>query len=139
MAEQVLCDRVETESVHLPAALAVGEDLAPRPCLRGRLAAKNLLGSGVHGPAAFRVACRVAGRDPPAVHEVVQYAEIEVHPDFVEGRLEPGVERLTGFCGADSLNCDAAPSSAGIPGRAFKTVDVTSLSCLGSCDIEATT
>ncbi len=29
------------------------------------------------------------------MHEVVQYAEIEGHPDFVEDRLEPGVERLT--------------------------------------------
>src|SRR5260370_8122790 len=49
----VLGDRVQTESIHLPTALALGEDLAPRSCLRRRLAGKNLLGSGVHAPTAF--------------------------------------------------------------------------------------
>src|SRR5450432_3440422 len=29
------------------------------------------------------------------MHKVVQHAEIEVHPDFVQNRLQPGVERLT--------------------------------------------
>jgi hypothetical protein len=29
------------------------------------------------------------------VHEVVQHAEIEIHPDLVKHRLKPGVERLT--------------------------------------------
>ena len=28
------------------------------------------------------------------MHEVIQDAEIEVHPDFVQNRLETGVERL---------------------------------------------
>src|SRR5450755_1170669 len=91
----LLGDRIQTELIHLPAALALSEDLPPRSCRRRRLTSQNLLGSGVHAPAAFRVTCRITGRYPPAMHEVVQDAEIEVYPDLVKHRLKPSVERLT--------------------------------------------
>ena len=51
----LLGDRIQTEFVHLPAALALSEDLPPRSGRRRRLASQNLLGAGVHAPAAFRV------------------------------------------------------------------------------------
>jgi len=91
----LLGDRIQTEFVHLPAALALSEDLPPRSGRRRRLVSQNLLGAGVHAPAAFRVPCRITGRYPPAMHEVVQHAEIEVHPNLVKHRLKPSVERLT--------------------------------------------
>src|ERR1017187_6433650 len=52
----LLGDRIQTEFVHLPAALALSEDLPPRSGRRRRLASQNPLGAGVHAPAAFRVA-----------------------------------------------------------------------------------
>jgi hypothetical protein len=88
-------DRVQVESIHLPTALALGKDLAPRSGLGRRLAGLNLLGSGVHPLTAFRVPSRIAGGDPPAVNEVVQHTEIKVHSDLIENCLEPGIERLS--------------------------------------------
>ncbi len=59
----LLGDRIQSEFVHLPAALALSEDLPPRSGRRSRLASQNLLGAGVHTPAAFRVVG--PGRVPP--------------------------------------------------------------------------
>lgn len=46
-------DRVQAEAIHLRAALAFSEDLAPQCALRRRLAGQNLVGSGVHAPTAI--------------------------------------------------------------------------------------
>ena len=58
------------------------------------LAGKNLLGSGMHAPATLRVPRRIASGYPPAMQEVIQHSEVEVHPHLVQDRLEPRVERL---------------------------------------------
>src|ERR1035441_1929291 len=63
----LLGDRIQTEFVHLPAALALSEDLPPRSGRRRRFASQNLLGAGVHAPAAFRGPCRIKGRYAQAV------------------------------------------------------------------------
>src|SRR5262249_38166840 len=70
-------------------------ELTPWPCLRNWFASLHLLGPGVHTPAPLGVPCRVAGGYPPAMHEVVQRAKVEVYPDFVQDGLEPGIERRT--------------------------------------------
>jgi hypothetical protein len=80
------------EPVHLPSVLTLGEDLTPRPPCRDGFPGGDLAGAGVHPPTPFGVVSRVASRDPPAMHEVVQHAKVKVHADLVEHRFQPGVE-----------------------------------------------
>ena len=126
----VLGDRIQTELVHLLVALALSEDLPPRSGRRRRLASQNLLGACVHAPTAFPVTCRITGRYPPAMEEVVERAEIEVYPDLVKHRLEPSVKRITvlayhrgGPDGAQALGRTRRPSREGVVavGRSFWT------------------
>jgi hypothetical protein len=52
------------------------------------------------------------------MHEAVQHTEIEVHPDLVKHRLEPGVECLTVLAyHQGSPDGAQAPSRIGCPSR----------------------
>jgi hypothetical protein len=57
----VFSDRVQAKLVHLPTTFTLGEDFAPRPCLRRRLTGEDLVGSNVHLPTAFWIPCRITG------------------------------------------------------------------------------
>jgi hypothetical protein len=91
----LLGDRVKVQPVHLPTALTLSENLAPRSPPRLRVASFDLYGARMHPAAPIRVTHRVTGRDPPTVHEVVQDTQIEIHPDLIEHCFETGIEGFT--------------------------------------------
>jgi hypothetical protein len=79
-------NRVQAELIYLPAALAFGQELAPRCSVRRRLAVQDLVGSGMHAPTAIGIPHGVACGYPPAMRLRAHLSLLPAPAAYTQGK-----------------------------------------------------